>query len=192
MGAFQPAVWIVTFILVWSASNSQVLADTDLRQELLSPAETGTPRQTLESFLESTQEIENAYQEMAAGGSRPADFDWLIARGLSTLDLSQIPEYLLRQKSRESALMLREVLDRVELPDLSTIPGPGDSEIPATYTIPGTVIQITRIKEGPNQGHFLFSSETVGADVKTAQNYQFGNPRNSGDNVAEERRTCLI
>ena len=152
---------MIAFILVWSASNSQMLADADLRQELLSPAETGTPRETLQSFLESTEGVEKAYREMTAGGSRPADFDWLITRGLSTLDLSQIPEYLLRQKSRESALMLREVLDRVELPDLATIPGPGDSEIPATYTIPGTAIQITRIKEGQNQGEFLFSSETV-------------------------------
>ncbi len=36
------------------------------------------------------------------------------------------------------------------------------------------------------------SDRGVGADVKTAQNYQFENPRNSGDYVAEERRKCFI
>lgn len=154
---------MMVFILIGSVSGREAVANPALSKELLSPAETGTPRETLQSFLESTQEIDQAYEEMSSGHRRPGEFDWLVTRGLGTLDLSQIPDYLRRQKSRESALMLREVLDRVELPDPSAIPGPGDADIPNTYTIPGTAIQITKIKDGPNQGQFLFSAKTVGS-----------------------------
>ena len=152
---------LIVFALIGQAQGSETVTNPNLSTELLSPAQTGTPRETLQSFLEATQEVERAYQETADGQQRPEDLVWLVNRGLSTLDLSQIPDFMREQKSRESALMLREVLDRVNLPNLSGIPGPGDSDIPDSYTIPGTALQIAKIQDGPNEGKFLFSADTV-------------------------------
>tara|TARA_R100000027_G_scaffold67735_1_gene68299 strand:- start:12938 stop:14485 length:1548 start_codon:yes stop_codon:yes gene_type:complete len=114
----------------------------------------------MESFLSSTESINEAFQ-LDSYLSGNEDMDWEIQRTLSTLDLSQVPEFLRRQKSREAALKLREVLDRVDLPPLEEIPGPEYSQIPAIWQLPGTAIEIERVSEGPRAGDYLFSAHTI-------------------------------
>ena len=62
-------------------------------------------------------------------------------------------------------LFLKEILDRIELPPDSEIPGEeevADKEKAITrWTIPNTRIMIARVEEGPRAGEFLFTAETV-------------------------------
>ena len=85
-------------------------------------------------------------------------------RAADTLDTRDITAL-----GRESALLidmslLREVLDRVELPQFEDIPG--DAEVAADeeltrWVVPNTRIEIVKVAEGPDAGQFLFSRETV-------------------------------
>jgi MscS family membrane protein len=60
-------------------------------------------------------------------------------------------------------VMLQEVLDRIELPPYEQIPGREQVEKRGVlrWTVPGTLIDIVKIEEGPDAGEFLVSKETV-------------------------------
>ncbi len=67
----------------------------------------------------------------------------------------------------ETALLLKEILDRLVLPPFEEIPGEirvrqraGSAE-PLTWRFPDTEIEIVEIQEGENQGRFLFSVKSV-------------------------------
>ncbi|MHC4406875.1 MAG: mechanosensitive ion channel family protein, partial [Planctomycetota bacterium] len=89
-------------------------------------------------------------------------------RILRCLDLSEEPEFLREHVGKEAAVCLKEVLDRIDLPPENEIPevrAPEDGEeanVLDRWTIPHTEITIVRIPEGPRQGEYLFSPETVG------------------------------
>ncbi|TWT81483.1 hypothetical protein CA13_29360 [Planctomycetes bacterium CA13] len=65
--------------------------------------------------------------------------------------------------------MLKENLDRVELPSLEEIPADEEIEQRAKdeksplefWTIPNTEFRIGRVNEGPRRGEYLFAEETV-------------------------------
>ena len=85
------------------------------------------------------------------------------ARALRCLDLSQVPTSVLGSVGRERAVCLKEVLDRIDLPAEDTWPDDAQvtqSEI-TRWRIPGTEITIAKVKEGPREGEFLFTPETV-------------------------------
>ena len=94
--------------------------------------------------------------------------DNLLQRAVHTLDLSQVPEALREDVGVESALQLKEVLDRMELPPLDSVP---DAQMvraaasqragPFRWRYPNTEIEIVEIPEGNRQGQFLFSAGTV-------------------------------
>ena len=60
-------------------------------------------------------------------------------------------------------LMLREILNRLDIPPDNQIPG--DEEVAegdvTEWTVPNTSISIQRVKNGPREGEFLFSHDTV-------------------------------
>ena len=126
----------------------------------LRPPDTSSPRDTLKSFLVHAEFAINAWRKTGT----------LDARGLrntvdaiETLDLSTTPgsESLLVQIER--VLLLKEILDRIEVPPLGKIPG--DAEVAAggvsRWTLPDTRIAIARTESGPRKGEFLFSAITV-------------------------------
>jgi MscS family membrane protein len=127
----------------------------------LRPADTSSPRDTLRSYNIS---INGAIQAWHAGKPRGAIID-LARRGFETIDLSQLPERGLLAKKIETFLLLKEILDRIELPPQEEIPGNEevtDEEKPLSkWTIPNTMITIEKIKKGPRAGEFLFNAETV-------------------------------
>jgi MscS family membrane protein len=169
-------------------------ADSPLRegeQQLrsrLKPADTSSPRSTLEGFLDN---VNRAYQlasqaNQALGATPPGmtreegrqaeiDAAALLQRASDSLDLSQIPEALRQSVSIEATLQLKEVLDRMLLPPLDVIPTaqmveaarkeavglPLQSRPAFRWKLPGTLIEITEILEGERQGQFLFSAATV-------------------------------
>lgn len=143
---------------------------------LLTPAETSSPRATLEDFRSNarraTAVLLEAYQENSAEPGlfwsesvekKVQEGERLLARAARALDLRDIPPVELEHRRLEATLLLKEVLDRLPLPDPSTIPGSVDGAAPtvAGWSIPGTEIRISRVTDGPRAGEYLFSRDTV-------------------------------
>jgi MscS family membrane protein len=142
----------------------------------LAPAETSSPRVTLEEFRANSAKAEallmEAYRQSKAepGLSWSPDVrrkvleaDVLLTQASRALDLRDIPPVELEHRRLEATLLLMEILDRVQLPDAAAIPdsGAGAAQPVASWNIPGTQIKIVRIADGPRAGEYLFSSETV-------------------------------
>ena len=126
----------------------------------LRPPDTSSPRDTLKSFLESADYVikERRRGILNARGFRN------ILNATDTLDLSTTLGSEAVTVQVERVLLLKELLDRIELPAFGAIPG--DREVEASgltqWTIPNTRLTIARQKEGPRAGEFLFSARTVG------------------------------
>ena len=63
----------------------------------------------------------------------------------------------------ETALLLKSVFDRIEMPPFEQIPDVStvESQGLAQWTVPNTPIKIVLMEKGPRQGEFLFSAGTV-------------------------------
>lgn len=128
----------------------------------LESAETSSPRTTLQSFINGMHDIyrivgeEGRLMSTAQNGANTN-------RVLRCLDLSEMPPAVRKSLAKEAAVCLKEVLDRIELPPESEWPGPDEvaEENLKRWTIPHTEIAIIQIKDGPDEGSFLFSAATV-------------------------------
>ncbi len=125
----------------------------------LRPADTSSPRDTLSGFLSDTSRvIEDFRQNKASESAYRA-----LYRAMQTLDFSTTRDgdsWFIRY---QRVALLQELLARIELPPLNTIPG--DAEVAdgtiTQWTIPNTGITIAKIARGPRVGQFLFSADTV-------------------------------
>ena len=130
-------------------------------------ANTSSPRNTLTLFIETANEIYSIIASDEFVDRNNAKYRPLVARFVSCLDQSQLPEYSRDYYASEASVCLKEVLDRITLPSIEEIPGAEDvkemdGEIPVLkWQIPNTQIFIARVNEGPRRGEYLFTSETV-------------------------------
>ena len=135
----------------------------------LEAADTSSPRATLDSFMDACNDVYRVMRE--EGGRRRVvathETRAIADRIIRCLDLSEQPAYLRDDVGREAAVCLKEVLDRIPLPPDDKIPGGDQSqagaeaELPDRWVIPPTEITIVRVNEGPRQGDYVFSAETV-------------------------------
>ena len=170
----EAAIPLLCFFLVVLFITLQFFATPaalgDLRY--LAPAETSSPRATLEGFHSETTRASQLLLEAYRQNLNEPGLSWsqgvkdkvkeaeaLLARAARTLDLSQVPPVELEHRRLEATLLLKEILDRVPLPPAGDIPG--GEEKPASWSVPGTDIRITRQSDGPRAGEYLFSSQTV-------------------------------
>ncbi|MDJ0944945.1 MAG: mechanosensitive ion channel family protein [Kiloniellales bacterium] len=167
--------FLVAAISVSLAALAPVAASAE-ESGPLAPSDTSSPRATLETFLEDSLKAIQLWKaaislnEATPGlfASEPVEEGLARARTLgqraaNTMDLSEIPQARLEDLRIESSLLLKEVLDRIELPPLETVP---DAEAMKTegltrWRIPETEIEIARVEDGPRAGEFLFTSQTV-------------------------------
>ena len=135
--------------------------DDDVAKYPLKPADTSSPRDTLRSFL--TEYYFAVEEAQRSGVVKSQERALAYLRALSTMDFSATPDSDSRTIMNGRLAMLHEILARIELPPYSEIPG--DEEVAEgnlnEWTIPGSRITITRIKNGPRAGEFLFSAWTV-------------------------------
>lgn len=142
----------------------------------LQPVATGSPRETLQSFIEVSDAI---YGQFGNTLRRYADSDRLylsaderatmakvfetMPRAAALLDTSRISPVLKNTVARERALLLREVLDRIDRPNVSDIPDRAEMQRLGLkkWRLPNTEIDLVLIEEGPRTGEYLVSSETV-------------------------------
>jgi MscS family membrane protein len=123
----------------------------------LEPPDRSSPRATLTTFLESIDAAWELYEADDPAFMEP----FAAARGC--LDLSQIPPLVYNEASATTALLLKDVLDRIELPSFNDIPNAAQVEESALerWTVPHTEITLVLISEGDFQGEWLFSARTV-------------------------------
>ena len=142
----------------------------------LKPIDTSSPRTTLQGFLEFMNEgyktgvgliqpyldSSNLYLTPEQVASMH-DTLYLQESAQRSLDLSELPPAIVHESSRRLAIQLKEVLDRIDLPPVESIP---DVQTMTKaefkrWTIPGTEIQIAEVKTGPRVGEYLFTSQTL-------------------------------
>ena len=153
------------------------LTAAPLVKKPLAPPDTSSPQATLRSLVENANRgyqlyMESIDQYLKDPGLFPSievseqakQAEILLYRAKDCLNLSEIPPRLKRDKGLEGTLLLKEVLDRIEVPPYSEIPDAeavaADSEL-SRWRIPDTKIDIVKVESGPRAGEFLFSTETV-------------------------------
>ena len=130
------------------------------------PIRTDSPRHTLKSFLRLRDELELTLLSYNLNRTTAlARQSKVIASQIHALiDLSSVPPSSQLEVGTDTGAYLLDILGRVELPDLESVPDENafeDNGSPAKWRIPGTPIWIIRADEGPREGEFLFSKSTV-------------------------------
>ena len=155
----------------------------ELAQNPLLPPNTTSPRATLIDFTNSMNlaysVLMEAHKEnMESPGLFTSELvdtsvqlaEELINRGMDHFDLSGIPEDYRDKIGQEYALMLKEILDRIEVPPFDEIPDIKAIEEEEEkedvleldrWRIPNTSIVIAKVKGGIHKDEFLFAPQTV-------------------------------
>ena len=133
---------------------------TTMEKYPLAPANTDSPRTTLRSFIET---INKVYQLHISGQRKTKEIEYYGNRAIRCLDLSKVAPSVLLDVGIESVLLLKEVLDRIEIPPYEKIPDRAamKNEEFKKWVIPHTAITIALVKEDPRQGEYLFTADTV-------------------------------
>ena len=126
---------------------------------------TESPRQTFSTLLYYRKRLETAllsYQE-ERNFERLGHIVLINEKLLSLIDLSAVPPVLRDQIGVETLGYLLEIVGRVELPELTSIPDVDAfrDDGPAAYRIPKTPLRIVRKVDGARAGEFLFGDQTV-------------------------------
>jgi MscS family membrane protein len=132
----------------------------------IKPIRTDSPRATLTSFLRLRDELEQTLRSYRLHKSRElAEKVHVInSQFHELLDLSSVPQSLRDEIGVETTAYLLDILGRVELPNLESVPDEDafdDGVSPAKWRIPDTPIWIVQADKGAREGEFLFSESTV-------------------------------
>jgi MscS family membrane protein len=169
LAKFPRLILLIALIVVWNPAKTAEL-------NLLRPADTSSPRTTLQEFVETVDRIYLRFAEQvnsygASGRLYLSQEEHQKQRAslsaaltaIQFLDTSQIPPVLRSTVAVERALELKEILDRIELPSFDQIPD-HDAMAKASakrWRLPNTEIDIVLIEVGPRTGEFLVSAETL-------------------------------
>jgi MscS family membrane protein len=170
------------YAAIFGGDGLREASDAKAERRLGAP-DAASPLATLEQFLQAmnrSYSLARSAREAAGlddderARRAEAAADWM-DRAVATLDLSAVPQGAREGVGIESALRLKEVLDRIALPPLDAIPdaqavalarsGTGLARWrgtdPLRWRHPGAAIDIEEIADGERHGDFLFSSATV-------------------------------
>ena len=155
---------IVSMLMLacWSfTAGAQTIQDADQAGDPtpLQPPDTSSPRDTLRSFLTNVDAAGRAFVQ----GTQSDVSDRAGLNATMTLDYRATPDNDSWSVQFGRALLLKEILDRIELPPDNEIPGldqVADGSV-TRWAIPDTRITIARVEQGPQMGEFLFSADTV-------------------------------
>lgn len=128
----------------------------------LAPLDMSSPRATLQSFTATIDRVAANFKDLNRRGVRVENAR-LIQLGLGCLDLSAVPSSLVETEGREAAVCLKEVLDRIPLPPLDTLPDAAAVKAAGIerWRLPNTEIALVRLTAGPRAGDFVFSADSV-------------------------------
>lgn len=128
--------------------------------------DTSSPQATMRTFQQLSSAVETAVLDLMATPSfaKQAEVKRLLQKLSSVLDLSDVPPTARRDAGRDTMVFLVDVLRRIDVPPLEAIPDAKaypDPDKPASWTVPGSEITISRVMQGSKKGKFLFDPETV-------------------------------
>ena len=142
----------------------------------LSPLDTSSPRAALRGFIETIDEIYGGMTEILEEYAR-SDRLYLTQeerrkqielfqrarKAVRALDISTISPVLKETVAVERIMQLKEILDRIELPEQTNIPDMEEMGRLASkrWRLPGTEIDFVLIKDGPRAGEYQVSAETM-------------------------------
>jgi MscS family membrane protein len=132
----------------------------------LAPSDTSSPAATLASLIDACNELDRLIHDETFSVERIDQLLPTTARILDCLDLSELPNDLRPTAGIESALFLKEVLDRIELPSDDEIPGVDELELGngqplLRWQIPSTRMAVARMELGPARDAYLFTPGSV-------------------------------
>jgi MscS family membrane protein len=163
-------------VLATSALLAGVAIAEPPEQHPLEPPDTSSPRATLQGFLSHTNQAHRVFESVmkayhAQPGLYPSEalraqgarVDSELRRASRYLNLSEIPPTLLGETRTQAVLLLKEVVDRIEIPPLESVPDADmmEAEGQTRWRIPHTDLVISRVSEGPQEGDYLFTPTTV-------------------------------
>jgi MscS family membrane protein len=154
-------------VLLIALSLSDAVAGAQNNGAVLPPADTSSPRATLETFIESCNDFYHLLEADRHFDRRSPHHRPRVRRILDCLDTSELPDYARDDRASEAAVCLKEILDRValptfdEIPDVEAIEAAGGPESLSRWHIPGTRITIARVEEGPQKHEYLFTPGTI-------------------------------
>lgn len=142
----------------------------------LRPVDRSSPRATLAIFVASMDHVyEGAFGII--GGYAASDRLYLTSDerqgmfdvrlralpAVQSLDTSRLAPLALQIVAPERAIQLKEILDRIGLPPLDTIPDRAEMVRTGAkrWRLPDTEIDLVMSESGPNAGQYLVSAETV-------------------------------
>jgi len=164
---------VVIFLIV--LSPCLVLGSNPVENPLAPPA-THSPRDTLTQFLANTNEAYDLIMAAYTQGKKERGFFYskavltqahqaevALERAVKTLSLEDVPPINRKEGGIVSALLLKGILDRINLPAIAQMPDEATvvAEGLTHWEIPNTEIAIVKIEDGFHTGEFLFSAETV-------------------------------
>lgn len=141
----------------WSGENSEAGSN----YQPLKSANMASPRDTLRSFLEDYTFVLREFIEKGSAEDLSREALAAYDRASSTLNYSTTPDGGARWVQQERMIYLKEVLDRLPLPNFEDIPGPDEAERLTEWIIPETRMRIVLEESGPYAGEWRFSPRTV-------------------------------
>lgn len=175
-----------------SAQDAGVARISEVVDDAIVAADTASPRDTLRSFIVACNRYHRLIEKEAfIDRSRP-EHRYVGLKIIDCIDVTGLPAFAREEYAAEAAVCIKEILDRVELPQWNEIPGPDDIEAAggfeklSRYRIPDTRITIARVESGPNKHEYLFSPGTVERSVDYFQSIRLQPYRTSGPEVSED------
>lgn len=155
---YVPCLRPLLLFLAWAVASTSLLGQ-DQRLGALRPSDISSPRATLNSFITACNEVHAVLAEETLNVER---FQSATSRVLDCLDLSGLPPELRDSSGISSAAFLKEVLDRIELPDDADVPDSIDVDNGILgWQIPNTRLTITRSSGDAGNTVYRFSQQTV-------------------------------
>lgn len=123
----------------------------------LEPKKLDNPRETYSVFMKAMNQYKKGLE------TKDMKLQAEIDTAVQCLNLEGISYIIRREKGREAAIFLKEVIDRIAVLDTAKIPG--EVVVPVApvekWTFPLTEIVIERVTAGDRENEFLFSRDTV-------------------------------
>jgi MscS family membrane protein len=160
----RPARRIAAIVLATIVWGHAVCAFAQSDPHPLASPDLSSPRATLTNFLALMNGADGHWKTEGRTYQNRVQRAAIARLAHQFFDLNDIAPSVRNNVGRETAVFMKEVLDRVELPPWGEIP---DAETIAAksggltkWTIPQTEITLVRLKEGLHEGQWVFNSET--------------------------------
>ncbi len=153
-------------------------------------SDTSSPRDTLRSFINACNAVYKIIETEKYLNPESPEHRAIAYRVLDCLDISELPAYAREEQAAEIAVCIKEILDRVqlpewdEIPDIEEIQAAGGYEMLSRWRIPDTRITIARIEEGAQKHEYLFSAGTANRAVSYYESVKSQPYRQTGPEIS--------